>query len=199
MFSCATHLLESTGRSEEADGEILDALSRDPLSGSLNTELGCNAYYRRQYDTAVKVYRDVLSLDPDNVVASWGLGKALCQRKDYEGAIVELNKAVARGGAPAPILVAAIGYAYASLGRKADTARVLQQLDGMSKTIFVDPYLVAAIYLASSDKTHALDLLERAETLKSSFLISIPREPQWDALRDEPRFQTLVRRLGFPA
>ena len=39
-FTCAAHLLETTGRGPEAEREIRQALVDNPLSVSLNTELG---------------------------------------------------------------------------------------------------------------------------------------------------------------
>ena len=52
-FTCAAHLLETAGRGTEAEREIRQALITDPLSVSLNTELGCNSYYQRRYDVAI--------------------------------------------------------------------------------------------------------------------------------------------------
>ncbi len=47
-FNCAAHVLHVTGRAAEADESLHRALENDPLSISLNTELGCNSYYARR-------------------------------------------------------------------------------------------------------------------------------------------------------
>ncbi len=86
-FSCAAHILESTGRPIEAEQQIRNALLSDPLSVVLRTELGCTSYYARKYDSAIDEERATLNLDPLNPVARWNLARALdqkrCSRKDW--------------------------------------------------------------------------------------------------------------------
>jgi serine/threonine protein kinase len=85
LFTCAAHLLESTGHGPEADVELRKALLVDPLSAALNAELGCGSYYRRRYDAAIQENLDALEFDPDNLLAFWGLGRAYGQKKDVPG------------------------------------------------------------------------------------------------------------------
>ena len=74
---------------------------KDPLSVTLNTELGCNSYYQRRYDVAIAEYRRSLQLDASNVVAYWGLGRAYAQTREYNRALSELRRvAEIHGGAP---------------------------------------------------------------------------------------------------
>jgi hypothetical protein len=40
--------------------------------------------------------------------------------------------------------------------------------------------------------------LERAYEEHDQWMVYINSDPGWDALRSEPRFQALVRRLNFP-
>ena len=82
-FTCAAHLLETTGRGPEAEREIRQGLVNDPLSVPLNTELGCNSYYQRRYDVAIGEYRRSLQLDTTNLIAYWGLGRAYAQTRGY--------------------------------------------------------------------------------------------------------------------
>ena len=84
-FTCAAHLLETTGRGPEAEREIRQGLVNDPLSVPLNTELGCNSYYQRRYDVAIGEYRRSLQLDTSNLIAYWGLGRAYAQTRDTAG------------------------------------------------------------------------------------------------------------------
>lgn len=110
---------------------------------------------------------------------------------------MELGKAEALGGSAPPIIVSEIGFAYAAAGRTADARGILTKVSGMSKQMFVDPYLVATIYVALGDKPQALEWLEKGYDVKSSFMVALASEPKWDSIRTEPRFKALVKRVGF--
>ena len=102
MFSCSAHLLESTGHGPDAERELRKALVADPLSPQLNTELGCGSYYRRRYDGSIQENRDALELDPANVLAYWGLGRAYGQKKMYREALAAVEQGGSDAGLRAP-------------------------------------------------------------------------------------------------
>ena len=162
IFSCSAHLLESTGHGPEGERELRQALVTDPLSTSLNTELGCGSYYRRRYDAAIQENRDAIELDPNNPLAYWGLGRAYGQKKMYREALDELNKVQAKIGETPSLIVAEIGYVQAASGHAAEARAILQKLNLLSKKEFVDPYLIAAIYMGLGDQTRTFVWLEHA-------------------------------------
>jgi serine/threonine-protein kinase len=57
---------------------------------------------------------------------------------------------------------------------------------------------VAMLHAYAGDKSQALDWLERAFDQRESGLVKLQIDPDWDTLRDEPRFQALLRRMNFP-
>ena len=197
MFSCSAHLLESTGHGPEAEQQLRTALVSDPLSVPLNVELGCGSYYRRRYDAAVQENRDALELDPGNIVAYWGLGRAYGQKKMYKGALDELNKVEAKLGEAPSLIIAEIGYVQAASGHPAEARAILRKLDVLSAKEFVDPYLVAAIHMGLGDTPRTFEWLEKAFDAKSGFLVALSSEPKWDGVRSDPRFQSLMKRVGF--
>ena len=198
-FSCSAHILESTGRGREAEKEIRRALGLDPLSVPLNTELGCTSYYYRQFDSSITENQEALRLDAGNPIAYWGLARALGQKKMYQEALAELKKVDGMGGPTLPIIVAESGYDYAASGKKKEALGIIKQLDNMSKQVFVDPYLIASVYAGMGDKEKALTFLEQALEIRSSFITSMPAEPKFDLLRSDPRFNSLLQRIGFKA
>ena len=60
---------------------------------------------------------------------------------------------------------------------------------------FVDPYLVALIYLSLKDADNTYAWLDKAYADRSSFLISIATDPKWAASRHDARFQDLLDRM----
>jgi len=60
-----------------------------------------------------------------------------------------------------------------------------------------DLYLFAVVYLCPDDKKQTFERLEKAFQDRSFWLIWLKVEPLFDSLRDDPRFQDLLRRIGL--
>ncbi len=67
----------------------------------------------------------------------------------------------------------------------------------MSKRRYISPYLFAVVYVGLGDKEQAFAWLEKAYQDRSFWLIWLKVEPRFDSLRDDPRFQDLLRRIGL--
>ena len=94
-------------------------------------------------------------------------------------------------------MTAALGHAYAT-SQKADEANtILTELNVLSNQQYVSPYELAAIYTAIGNNEQAFQLLEKAYTMHSFHLINLRVSPQFTALRSDPRFQDLARRIGL--
>ncbi|MGB7068573.1 MAG: hypothetical protein WBD22_03705 [Pyrinomonadaceae bacterium] len=63
---------------------------------------------------------------------------------------------------------------------------------------YVQPGALAVLYAALGDREQALALLEKAYSEHDVQLIFLGVEPNFDSLRDDPRFQDLMRRVGLP-
>ena len=83
--------------------------------------------------------------------------------------------------------------------RTHDTASLERQLQRMQQ-IFGDAasYQYAQIYAQAGDKQRALEALEAAWTIRDGGLINILVDPLLDPIRNEPRFEAIVKRMNFP-
>ena len=61
----------------------------------------------------------------------------------------------------------------------------------------MSPYAVAIISPALGEREPALDWLERAFLIKDRAMVWLKVHPRLDPLRDEPRFQELMRKMRF--
>ncbi len=57
---------------------------------------------------------------------------------------------------------------------------------------------MAFVYAALGEADAAFEWLERAYQGRSLLLTTIRVDPGFDPLRSDPRFQDLLRRIGFP-
>jgi hypothetical protein len=63
---------------------------------------------------------------------------------------------------------------------------------------WVPSYTFAEIYAGLRDKPRRLDAAEKSYEERAWFLTSLNTVPEFDFIRSEPRFQTLLRRINFP-
>ena len=64
-----------------------------------------------------------------------------------------------------------------------------------SKARYVDPYLIAIVYLALKDSEDTYAWLDRAYEMRSPFLISITTDPRWSGSRSERHFKEIWNRM----
>ncbi len=189
--------LAAMGRREQALAAISRARELDPLSVLINTHVGVVHYLGHQFDQAINRIRDALELDPNYVVAHWYLGQAYAEQGMYEDAIVESQRAVTLSPGN-PKFLATLGYAYALSGNRGEARKLAQQLNELSKNRYVSPLDVAYVYAGLREKEQAFAWLKRAHQERSWGMYRIKVDPKLDRLRSDPRFQDLLRRLGFP-
>ncbi|MDA2914336.1 hypothetical protein MYX77_10350, partial [Acidobacteriia bacterium AH_259_A11_L15] len=110
-------------------------------------------------------------------------------------AAVEKGSGLPEGASP----YGYVGWIYARSGRKAEAQRLLRRLRELSSQQYIDPGAIAVIYIGLGQNEQALTGLERGyEDRGSEQILFLKVDPVFDPLRDDPRFQDLLRRLNFP-
>jgi len=188
------HLLREEGRIEESIREGRRAVDLDPVSADASFILAQSLYEARRYDEAVTQQRKTLDLDPRFWPAHLYAGKALAEQGQFQEAVEELKKAGDFSAEP----YATIGYVYGRMGRAADARKVIADLQEQSKKGYVAPTNFAKIYIGLGDKDQAFAWLEKGYQQRDYWMAFLKSDPMFDSLRSTPRFQDLVRRIGFP-
>jgi tetratricopeptide (TPR) repeat protein len=189
--------LAMMGRYEEGYTESNRALRLDPHSSAIRYGLGTLYWSGRRYDQAIEQYEEALDLEPTNALAHGFLGVAYLCKSLHEPAIGAARKSV-QFSQGASSFVALIGEAYAAAGYRDDAHKVLEQLQEVSKHGYVTPYLVARIYTALGNKDEAFRWLETGYREHEALMVFLKIDPRLDDLRDDPRFEDLLRRMNFP-
>lgn len=84
------------------------------------------------------------------------------------------------------------------LGYLQEAEALLKDLHEKEKNSYVQPIYFEWAYASLGEKEKALDYLEQAYQYKSTNMISIKTSPWFDDLRDEPRFQAILKKMNFP-
>lgn len=185
------------GRTEDSLKALRRAKELDPLSAIINTEVGYPYFCARQYDAAIVEFQKALELEPNFAPALNYLARSYELKGMVEEAMVTFQKAVENSGG-SPLMKARLGSAYAGIGKTGEARRILRELEEETKTRYVPPCVIAALYVRLGDKEQAFVWLERAYQERDVLLMTLSIEPHLDPLRSDVRFQDLVRRVGLP-
>ena len=85
---------------------------------------------------------------------------------------------------------------YDKLGRHGDAESILSKLKAAQGDTVA--YQYATIYAQWGDRAKALEWLEMAWRTRDPGLVYLKTDPLMDPLRQEPRFQAILRELTFP-
>jgi tetratricopeptide (TPR) repeat protein len=189
--------LTAMNRSAEAIAEVERAQALDPLSVAIQAASARPYYNARRYDDAIAQARSALEIDSTFSRAYFWIGMASEQLSRPDDAIRELERTISFGG-PASIYVAALGHAYAVAGRRDKALAVLDDLQTHAKSRYVSALDIATVYLGLGDTDATFEWLERAFQTRASALVYLAVDPRYDAMRQDPRFRALVRRIRLP-
>jgi tetratricopeptide (TPR) repeat protein len=170
-------------------------LEFNPHSTSLINELGCVSYYGGRYKDSIRYYREAIASDPQAAITYWGLGRSLALEGHYDEALEVLKRFKAVNGFEPPMITAEIGYTEAASGDRQAALATVKRLEQESEITFVDPYLIALVYLGLNDGDNTYAWLDKAYMSRSPFLISIATDPKWSASHDNSRFEEIWSRM----
>ena len=193
-----SHYLMAVGHHGEAIAESRRVLELDPLSSHMNAHMGL-AYLRAgMMDEALAQLQKTVQLDPTYIRGYEFLGLAYREKQMYPEAIEALKKAVSLQGKSYEGLPD-LACALIEDGDRAEGLKILRSLEERSRKEFISPADLAMIYVALGDNQRALDLLEEARRQRSPALINhLKAGVEFRKLHADPRFQKLVREVGFP-
>jgi len=189
--------LMTMGRQVEAIARIKNSQELDPLSLIISVAIGRDFYLARRYDDALEQLRRTVELDPNYPVTYWVLGLLLRKMGRYELAIAEGEKGVKLSGG-SPMMNAALAQTLATAGKRKKAIQILDDLINLTKQKYVAPYFFAGIHIGLGEDDRAIEYLEKSYEEHSHWLIYLHLDPSMDALRPDPRFQDLSRRVGLP-
>ena len=110
--------------------------------------------------------------------------ESLAEIKAYYAGDRELEEALTQG--------------YAELGYQGAMRRAADLQAARGRSTYVLPCDVAALYMMAGEQTQALAWLEKAFDERDPNLPYINVDPTFDGVRDDPRFQDLLRRMNLP-
>ena len=183
------------GRFDEAFSEIDRARQLDPLSLIMAADDGAILYFSRQYDRAIERFRATMDMEP-NFPRAHLIIYAYVQKGQFAEALGEVEKW--RRIDDTPWTWALEAYVQGRAGEQEKARQALTKFEKLNRNRQMDarPILIV-VYTGMNEKEKAITLLQNGLSAHSNALTAIKVDPIYDPLRDDPRFQELLRHVGL--
>ena len=183
-----------TGRFDESLDQTRLGRSYDPMSPLAAQVVAFHAMAARRFDDVIADGRRALLITPANTFLHGTIGDALWQQQKYDEAAAELK--LAAGGDSDSWRV------FEDFYRRQGPQAALKAYSGLVAAGLVKrggkaPVAVAAAFAEAGDRDRAIEWLERAFAAHEPTLLHVPATLAFDTLRDDRRFQDLLRRVGL--
>ena len=184
------------GNYAAALSELGVAEKLDPLDLKLKTQIAYIHYFVRDYERALRGIEAVLALDPMFAFGHYALGDVQLQRGRFTEAIAALEQSIRIGGSSANHL-AILAYVHGLAGRADEARRLLLQIHERAAAGHASPIWEALAHLGLGERDAAFESLERAFSERDGSLVLVAASPEFDPLRSDPRFRSLLERMGL--
>jgi DNA-binding winged helix-turn-helix (wHTH) protein/TolB-like protein len=184
------------GATERALADFERARQLEPLWIAPRAATGNILLYARRYTEAIKELSETLELDERADNARTYRARAYLHSGQRELALSEFLKLRERE-ARAPGSFGDVGQALAMLGRTDEARAELTRLLQLARTRYVPALDIATIYASLGDRDNAFVWLERAFGERSTNIALLEYDPTFDALHEDPRFASLVRKIDL--
>ncbi|HEY6190711.1 MAG TPA: protein kinase [Bacteroidota bacterium] len=184
------------GRTGEALREIAKAAELDPLSAAILKDQGLTLYYARDYDAAIEYAKKSLELDPNFNTAHRLLSLAYQGKKMFAEAISE-NRLWGELPDNRNEAWIALAQLYAASGNRAEALKLIEGLNEENLTVGNLFRGIGLVYASLGEADLAFTWLEKSFEHKAESLASLKVDPKVDGLRNDPRFASLMRKVGL--
>jgi serine/threonine-protein kinase len=182
-------LLVSQRRGDEAVAQLKVAMELEPSSHRTQDFYADFLFLSRRYDEAVAQFKTVVAMKPDKISTyQWFVRTLEAQGNEAEAYEWFMKSLVA--GKQSEEMIQKFRTAYETSGYR---GVLLERIATVDKEI---GFRKAGAYARLGDKDKAFEVLEQMYQKRVwSIAVLVPVDPQLDPIRDDPRYDDLIRRI----
>ena len=189
--------LAGMGRNDEAMVEYQRAQELEPLSLIINANLAEGYLSKGDFQAAVEQCQRTIDLDPNWYYVRLVLAIIYLKQGRNPEALVEAEKSVELSKRQSNAL-GVLGLVYGQIGKRGEATALVEELEKRHAQGQANAYDSARVYVGLGDKDKAFAWLEKDFETHNATMPGFLYMPPLLDLRADPRFQDLVRRIGFP-
>ena len=187
------HFLAAMNRLPEARAVIERCLELDPINSFAQGSYGLYLLVAQSFNDAIAQFRKMIDNDQDFGLAHLGLWTAYHHMGMFGEALDEAKAAFAGDDE----MLEALSRGYQEAGYKGAMRRSADLMALRSKLLYILPTNIARVYVYAGENDKAMELLKTAYEDRDSGLVLMQVDPDWKSLRNDPRFQSLLKEMKF--
>jgi tetratricopeptide (TPR) repeat protein len=176
---------------------MLKSIELDPLSPVHYVAASQALGTLKQYDEATRQLNKALEIDPRFPRAHAAIGLGFYLKGQQREAVEATQKSILYSDSSVEYL-AQLGFIEGRIGKKDEARRILDDLLSRRRGGYVPPFLVGELYIGLGEADSAFVWLNRAADEHSNNMEYLIIDPTFDPIRNDPRFATLMRKVGLP-
>jgi tetratricopeptide (TPR) repeat protein len=184
---------------------VVASLSRKSVSLPINNFMGMTYMFAGDYERSDQQFRHTIAMNPTFPLAHEYFSFLLKTTGRFEDGIEEYEKSEVLGGSSPEDAAAEAAIMRQALKKGGERGLWQKTLELMLERLrepkgeYVAPGIVAAVYALAGDKDGAFEWLDKAYSERDGEDITLLNcGPSFKNLRDDPRFDDLLRRLRLP-
>jgi serine/threonine-protein kinase len=181
-------LLYTSGRAQDSRDVAIRLVELDPLSSQAWLYLGDTLLATRQWTRARDALGRSLAISPDSIFAHWSLGMLemlLGHPREAREAFLKTDSFWRLAG---------LAMAEHLLGHAQESQQALDELVATSSAY----YQIALVHAWRGDNDKAFVALQKAYDTHDGGLLALKSDPMADALRSDPRYAVMLKKMGLP-
>jgi serine/threonine protein kinase/tetratricopeptide (TPR) repeat protein len=185
---------------QHSDGisHLRRAVELDPLNLQYNSNLGQAFGNAHQFDAAIEQFNKTIEMDSNFGQAHNQLARVYYATGRYEPWLEESRKTYTLFNDSEMLAIfEEMSRVYSKSGLKAALVRQVEMTEALSKKRYVDPAIIAYTYADLGDKDKTFFWLNKAVAEKAGSLEAIKVTADMDALRSDPRYLDILKRMGM--
>jgi serine/threonine-protein kinase len=183
-------------RPEEAMAHMERTMQLDPLNEMVQLHHAFLLQSAGRDDEVILQVRKLLRTSPQHPMLHGTLSVALWRKAMYEESLAEMKASYSCLGDRE--VEEALTQGYAQSGYRGAMRRAADLLATRARKTYVNSIDVAFLYTLAGENAQALDWLEKGLEERSPHMPYVDAYVELTPLRDDPRFQDLLRKMNLP-
>ena len=187
------------GRFQAAEDHFAESHRLNPMDAYDRTHRGVIQYFLNNHERSIEILKEGIELCPNTLTGYHKLGKIYLNVGNYNEAIKILEQGMVVGNERIPSFLGDLAIAYFKSGQPEKAEKIIEELKTLeSKGSQGSPsFFLAQIHAGIEQPELAFEWLEKSYEAHEVEMIWLKIEPQFNSIRNDPRFIDLLKRVGF--
>ncbi len=188
--------LRTRGRFDESAAMIKRAQELDPVSSVIAVNVARTHQVLKDDQAAVDTFLKLIEMDSGFPPAHQYLALSYLRQGRQAEAVTAAERAVELSNRSG-ITLGDLGYVYGSVGKKDEATALLKELEAKYARNEASGLHIATLYVGLGERDKVFEWLEKDFNARSGQIAQIRWMSQFDAVRDDPRLNNLLRRMNL--